>query len=342
MKKIDIQNRNKIWITLTLVTCAIITVVIVALLGDDQIIYTEEIRDVIDKISVDTELSLIIYTDIHHDSAYEIDPLKETLTNIGVVGKQNHVDAVWCLGDMINGHNSTKEQAVGLIREVITEEEKMGLPFHNVEGNHDNNIQSSWEGSGGYGPEVVLPPEELKDILEQSGEIHSDLRAMDYYVDFEDAGIRVICISADYTTFCEETVIWLRDVALKTDKEVLVLSHCPTRPEWGFNHDVVNGEIIEEELKDFCDAGGTIIAFIHGHDHGDMIETADDMPWTGVAIGCARFQVPAGGTTEGMTYAERNVDDETKILFDVVCIDKEKREVRFIRFGAGEDRVINY
>lgn len=327
---------------LGIVVVVCLVVVLITLLHHSKIIYTKEIRETIENNPISSDLSLILFSDIHHDPAYEVDPLEETLANIEAIGNQIHVDSIWCLGDLINGHNSTKEQAVGLIREVISEEEKTGLPFHNIEGNHDNNIQSSWEGTGGYGSEVVLSPEELKEILEQPGEVHSELRATDYYVDFEDAGIRVICISADYTTFCEETAVWLRNVAFKTDKEVLVLSHCPTRPEWGFNHDIVNGEIIEAELKAFCDTGGTIIAFVHGHDHGDMIETAEDMPWTGVAIGCARFQVPAGGTTKGMTYAERNVDDETKILFDVVCIDKKKREVRFIRFGAGEDRVINY
>lgn len=334
------MNKKAYQLLFIAIICLICVVFVV--LNVNQRIFDDEVQATVKNALADSDLSLIIFTDIHHDPAYEVDPLQETLANIGAVGRQTSIDSVWCLGDMINGHNSTKEQAARLIREVIAEEVKTGLPFHNIEGNHDNNIQSSWEGSGGYGPEVVLSPEELKDILEQPGEVHSDLRATDYYVDFEDAGIRVICISADYTTFCEETAVWLRNVAFKTDKEVLVLSHCPTRPEWGFNHDIVNGEIIEAELKAFCDTGGTIIAFVHGHDHGDMIETAEDMPWTGVAIGCARFQVPAGGTTKGMTYVERNVDDETKILFDVVCIDKKKREVRFIRFGAGEDRVTNY
>lgn len=334
-------NKQTVWIIIP-ITILLVAVLLIFLSKSNPFIFSDEMQKTVKSISTNSDLSLILFSDIHHDPVYEVDPLKETIANIGAIGKRTHVVSVWCLGDMINGHNSTKEQAARLIREVIAEEVKTGLPFHNIEGNHDNNIQSSWEGTGGYGSEVVLSPEEMKEILEQPGEVHSEYRAMDYYVDFEDAGIRVICISADYTTFCEETAVWLRNVAFKTDKEVLVLSHCPTRPEWGFNHDIVNGEIIEAELKAFCDTGGTIIAFVHGHDHGDMIETAEDMPWTGVAIGCARFQVPAGGTTKGMTYAERNVDDETKILFDVVCIDKKKQEVRFIRFGAGEDRVINY
>ena len=34
--------------------------------------------------------------------------------------------------------------------------------------------------------------------------------------------------------------------------------------------------------------------------------------------------------------------DETMILFDIVTISQVGRTVRFIRFGAGEDREISY
>lgn len=333
--------KKKIWIALLLIGCAMGILRVILLVGSGSV-FSDEIEKTVAAVPKEAELKLIVFTDIHHDPAYEVDPLKETLACAGKVGKKIGADAIWCLGDLINGHNSTKEEATKLIREVIAEEEKTGLAFHNLEGNHDSNIQSTWDGSGGYGMEVVLGPEELAQVIGQSGEEHSGLRSTDYWVDFEEQGIRVICLSADYTTFTEETAEWLRESALKTEMDVLVMSHCPTRAEWGFNGDVQDGELIEKELKDFCDRGGTVIALIHGHDHGDMIETAEALPWAGVAIGCARFSVPKGGATPGMEYAARNADDATKVLFDTVCVDKEKREVRLIRFGAGEDRVIQY
>lgn len=333
--------KKKIWIALLLIGCAMGILRIILLVGSGSV-FSDEIEKTVAAVPKEAELKLIVFTDIHHDPVYEVDPLKETLACAGEVGKKIGADAIWCLGDLINGHNSTKEEATKLIREVIAEEEKTGIAFHNLEGNHDSNIQSTWDGSGGYGMEVVLGPEELAQVIGQPGEEHSGLRATDYWVDFEEQGIRVVCLSADYTTFTEETAEWLRESALKTEKDVLVMSHCPTRAEWGFNGDAQGGELIEKELKDFCERGGTVIALIHGHDHGDMIETADDLPWTGVAIGCARFSVPQGGATPGMEYAARNAEDATMVLFDTVCVDKEKREVQLIRFGAGEDRVIQY
>ena len=313
------------------------------LLAQNSSVYTAEIESTVASVNrINAPLTLAVFTDIHHDPEDKVDPLPDMTQCLQKLFSRCRIDALWNLGDLINGHNSTKEQATALLREVIAAEQSVTDHYHNIEGNHDNNIQSTWEGSGNLPESVVLTNEELNAVLANEGEVHSSLHATDYYVDFPDQHIRVICISADYTTFQPETAEWLRTTALKTDYNVLVLAHCPTRPEWGFKDDIVNGELIEAELKAFVKSGGTVIAYIHGHDHGDMIETADDLPWTGVAIGCARFQVPTSNGTEGMTYQDRHDDDATKLLFDLICIDQENRQVHFIRFGAGENRVISY
>ena len=143
-----------------------------------------------------------------------------------------------------------------------------------------------------------------------------------------------------------ETVSWLQNEALATGHEVLVLSHIPTRPEWGFRNDVSNGKAIENALSSFVATGGTVIAYIHGHDHGDIINTvtADDGSFLfhEIGIGCARFSCSTANGTPGMKYRERNEDDETMILFDIVSIDQTNRIVYFTRVGAGDDREIRY
>ena len=98
-----------------------------------------------------------------------------------------------------------------------------------------------------------------------------------------------------------------------TEKPVLFLSHIPTRPEWGFHNDVVGGELIEDSIKDFISSGGTVIAYIHGHDHGDVISAVVNeegkVLWNEVAIACSRFHVPKSNGTPGMTFWDRNKDD---------------------------------
>ncbi len=306
-------------------------------------VYSSELDSTVASIKkANASLTLAVFTDIHHDPDDKVNPLPDMTDCLQRLFSRCRIDALWNLGDLINGHNSTKEQATALLEEVIAAEKSVTKHYHNIEGNHDNNIQSTWEGSGSFPESVVLSNGELNAVLSNEGEVHSSLRATDYYVDFPDRHIRVICVTADYTTFLPETAAWLRTTALKTDDAVLVFAHCPTRPEWGFKDDIVNGDLIEAALKAFVESGGTVIAYIHGHDHGDMIETAANLPWTGIAIGCARFQVPTSNGTKGMTYQDRRPDDASALLFDVICVDQENRQLHLIRFGAGQDRVISY
>lgn len=307
--------------------------------------FDAEINDTVGKIP-DNTFNLIIYTDIHHDPSYEIDPWRETLDCISAVSEKAHINAFWNLGDIINGRTTTKAEAIAQIREIMERENGISSDFHRIPGNHDNNIESTFDST--VSMDEVLSPAELKAVLENKHtsqtEHHSTTRPTDYYVDIDQ--LRVVCLTADGATFLSETAEWLRNTALNTDLPVLVLSHIPTRPEWGFHEDVVGGDLIETELKSFIDSGGTIIAFVHGHDHGDMINQVftDDgeVLWNEIAVACSRFHVPTSNGTPGMMFWERNENDATMVIFDVVSIDLEEKTVRFIRFGAGEDREIKY
>ena len=337
---------RKRWLVILVSILCVAVAILFLVLVDKPFIYESEVVSTVHAVErAEPNLTLVIYTDIHHDPAKnEPHVIGKTMDCVVEVGKRVTIDALWNLGDLINGHTTTKAEAVEQINEVLAEENRVTANAHRIEGNHDNNIQATYEGNAGFGMEEVLTNAEMSSVLANTTtsqtEHHSGLRPTDYYVEFPDQGIRVICITAEETTWTEETAVWLREEALKTEDSVLFLAHIPTRPEWGFKNDVVGGELIEDELRAFVESGGTIIAYIHGHDHGDMISDAGE--WKEVAIGCARFQVPTSNGTEGMTFQERNKRDVTKILFDVVCINTEKREVRFIRFGAGTDRVITY
>ena len=329
---------------IVLLIFAIIAIVVLIILSQPSI-YEGEVTSTVNAINkINSSLTLAIYTDIHHDPKNEVDLYKETLECIGEVGRKTNIDALWNLGDIINGHTTTKDEAIVQIKEVTDIEDKITKDAHRIQGNHDNNTQATYESNAGYGAVEILTNEELNSVLENTNttqtEYHSHLRSTDYYVDYDYVGIRVVCISAEDTTFLPETAEWLSSVAFKTDHQVLMLAHCPTRPEWGFKEDIQGGELIEDSLREFISSGGTIIAYIHGHDHGDMISDAGE--WKEIAIGCARFQVPTSNGTPGMTFQDRRHGDATKFLFDIVCIDKEKRQVFFIRFGAGDDRVTSY
>ena len=238
---------------------------------------------------------MLVYSDIHYDpSKKEFQALNPTMYCMEKILQRCKVDALWNLGDLINGHNTTKSEALAQIMVVTQAENQITANAHRIAGSHDDNVQSTYEANTGYGSNEILSVTEMSAALKNAGsEFHNPLRPTDYYVDFPT--IRVVCLSADGTTCQPETSEWLKFAALSTDKEILVLSHIPTRPEWGFRNDVTNGEIIETTLKEYVSHGGTVIAHIHGHDHGDMVQQVisdnGSVLWNSVTIGVQGFNI---------------------------------------------------
>lgn len=288
-------------------------------------------------------LTMAVFTDLHHDPKYPNDPINDMFANIKAINDRIHVDTLMNLGDAIDGQFQTQYQAEGCLSEVVTKMYETTKKSHNLTGNHDDNVQSTWADRGNLDSSERLTLLELNDVLFKgsSGEVHNPNHITDYYYDLDEYDIRVICIGLNYTSYVQATQTWLETIALNTSKKVLVFSHCATKAEWGYMNDISNGTYVETPLNNFVNSGGTVIAFIHGHTHGDMIETDSSIQFTEVAIGCAKFSVPTSGT-EGIIYQPRDAGDYTKILFDLVCVDQTNRKVHFIRCGAGSDRVISF
>lgn len=312
-------------------------------------VYSDEVKATIEAsqtvlaASATPMLTFAVFTDLHHDPKYPYDPTVDMFANIKAIYDRIHFDGLINLGDAIDGQNQTQYQAEGCISDVVTAMYDITDRSHNLIGNHDDNVQSTWDNRGGQPATEQLTLLELNNALFKGSknEVHNASHITDYYIDYDEYGIRVICIGVDYTSYNANTQTWLENTALQTDKKVLVFSHCATKAEWGYLNDVANGTYVETPLNNFVANGGTILAFIHGHTHGDMIETDSSISFTEVAIGCAKFEKMSSGTT-GMTYQDRNASDYTKILFDLVCVDQTNRKVHFIRCGAGTDREVSY
>ena len=291
-------------------------------------------------------LTFAVFTDLHNDKKYAANTLVDTMETIKALDKKLNFDGVFNLGDSIDGQNQTQKEAEDSISEVVAYLRSFTDRSHNLEGNHDNNIQSTWEKYGGYDASNKLTNAELHMLINKgsSNQKHNNsTRFTNYYIDYEEYGIRVVCISADYTTFTSDTKLWLRNVALKTDYNVIVFSHCATKDEWSEN-DIANGNYIEEPLNEFVQSGGTIIAYVCGHSHADLVITDNTIMWNEISIGAAKFKSVTEATTamNGGVIQARNESDHTKILFDVMCIDTTNRKAHFIRCGSGQDRVVTY
>ena len=289
-------------------------------------------------------LTFAVFTDLHHDLKYVNDPTMDMMANINTIYDRLHFDGLMNLGDAIDGQFQTQYQAETCLSQVVTDMYTITTDrSHNLCGNHDDNIQSTWDNRGGQPATERLTLLEINDMLFKGSknEIHNPNHITDYYVDYDEYNIRMICLGINYTSYVSATQTWLENTALQTDKDVIVFSHCATKAKWGYKNDISNGAYIETPLNDFVANGGTVIAYIHGHTHGDMIETDSDISFTEVAIGCAKFETLTEGTT-GITYQPRDADDYTKILFDLICVDQTNRKIHFIRCGAGSDREVSY
>lgn len=306
--------------------------------------YREELEDTAESVAFyrgsRPMLTLLVFSDLHEDPfSAEPKALEDMLACMKELIGEILPDAIFNLGDLIYGERYPLGQAVPQIAEITAKFRGLGVPYYNLLGNHDDLSEPDPPVPGAQPEAEPLTTEDLYRTLLSGnpGAVFNALRRTDFYVDFGD--VRVVCLSAAGAAYQPETAEWLRRQALDTDQAVLVLSHCPTRPEWGYFMDVTGGEMIEDALREFSGRGGTVLAHIHGHDHGDMLEQAEDLPYTGVAVGCARISQPRQGTA-GIVYQPRNPGDETKLLFEVVLVDPQAERVRMIRFGAGENRTV--
>ena len=294
-------------------------------------------------------LLFAIFTDLHHDPENPMDPMKDMFANMKALHERLHFDAIFNLGDSIDGTYYDQATAEKYHAAVKTAARAITPNYYALEGNHDNNVQSTWESKGGFDASEKLTNMELHMVMQRGAPGANNMgyqRATDFMVDFS-YRLRVICISAEYTTYQQDTVEFLLDALSDAGAEhipnVLLLSHCATRPELGFNNDISNGELVEAELEHYQQNGGVLVGHINGHTHGDIMLGIQTHAggYKNISIGCAKFEKLSGGTP-GATYQPRNANDHTKVLFDVVLIDTAARTVDLIRFGAGDDRHYSY
>lgn len=318
--------------------------------GSEQNDYSAEIEATVKAVqtimasSAEPMLTMAVFTDLHAENAAQaVYPTNDMFSCISALNERLNFDAVWNLGDMVDGQYYTQYKNEGYLADIVGRMKEICAASYVVPGNHDDNEQATRDQYAGLDASERMTVLEMHNAVQKFAPgIHCNPnRYTDFYVDFEEYGIRAICVTADYTTFTTQTRDWLSSTALNTQNAVLVMAHQATKAKWGFYNDIVNGNYIESALTDFVSSGGTIIGYIHGHTHGDMIETDESISWTEIAIGCAKFEMLTSGT-EGITYQPRNTNDYTKVLFDVVCVDKTNRKLHFVRCGAGADRVVTY
>ena len=256
---------------------------------------------------------------------------EDTVANLRAVNEVTKFDAVIHLGDLTDGMVPlviTKEYASRVMQDL----KKLGAPLYLALGNHDSNYFRN-------------NPEWMKE--DEQSEFYLKRQVPWYYVDFEEKKLRCIFLhSFNHREqvrygFSMEEVEWVKEVFAQTSKDtkVIVFSHVPLLPEMHFwSKDIRNSGEMLCVLEKYMQQGGTIMAYIHGHNHADQI--CYDKSFPIVSVGCAKCEDFKDKKPKGSITYDRKMRTVSQELWDVMIVDTDENRLEFVRFGAGEDRVI--
>ena len=91
-------------------------------------------------------------------------------------------------------------------------------------------------------------------------------------------------------------------------------------------------------LQNYNQNKNTVLGYIHGHSHCDQINTECGFPI--VSVGCNKMEYFHEYKPEGSVTYQREIGKVSQDLWDGLVITPSKNRLAFIRFGAGEDRII--
>ena len=296
------------------------------------------------RITNDNCLVFPLITDIHYRSSNEYDAQSiapylaiSSGDNMAEIGRQIRFDNVVCLGDIIDGFNSTY-LAKADSNDMMHIFSGVDSPLLNVLGNHDDNR---------YGDGLLTENEIYASFLRNIDErvIRGPMNGANWYRDIEQKKIRIIGLCAinysgdyDYTT---ETQNWFTETlnSLPEDYKSIILLHVPPVNAQTFNGSGYRGGTeIANIINTYTDK---IIAVFQGHTHLDNVFVS---PYLAISTSCNKCYNPESitGAPEDSVFPERSTGTESEDLFEIVVCDTENNLLSCIRFGAGVNRYINY
>ena len=294
-----------------------------------KVYFEFEIEDTIQKVNnkkKENSLVLGLMTDSHYviNGGWE-----DTAYNLQAVNSGVKFDAMIHLGDLTDGMvplSVTKEY----VSKVMQDLEQTGAPVYLALGNHDSNY-------------FHKNPEWMRE--EEQSEFYLNRQKPWYFVDFEKQKVRCIFLySFNHKEkirygFPMEEVEWVKDILANTPEnmKIIVFSHVPLLPKMHFwSKEIRNSSEMLQVLEDYVQQGGTILSYIHGHNHADQI--CHDRNFPIVSIGCAKCEDFKDKKPEGSITYDRKEGTVSQELWDVMIVNADENRLEFVRFGAGEDR----
>ncbi len=278
----------------------------------------------------ENDLAFAVITDTHYvnngtweRSAYNLQQVASRLPLCGIIHLGDLTDGILPLA-------RTKES----VELVLADMRQTGQPVYLCCGNHDSNYFRS-------NPEKMTEEEMSAYYLGRDKPY--------YYVDYPAQKIRILYLySFDYREqvrygFPGEELVWVRETlgAMAEGWAALVCAHVPPLPEIHFWSDQIrNGEELLRILEEYHRAGKKILAYVHGHNHGEQIYRERLFPI--VSLGCNKLEDFQDKKPAGSWTYSRQQGTVTEDLWDVMIVHGDHGGIDFVRFGAGEDKHVKH
>lgn len=295
--------------------------------------FLAEIEDTVKKIQKLQDQGTMVVA-LLTDTHYTVNGTwQDTAANLFAVHQGALFDEVIHLGDLTDGLLS-KEVLTTYTEKIRNDLEKLEIPVRIVLGNHDANY------FGGN--------KEILSLSEQAAlYLKTEEKQTYYHVDHEKQKIRSIFLSS-YDN--EETprygfdlgqIAWVKRILKATPPGYHILIFCHDAPLAHLDYwsdEIRNDDFLMEVLENHQKEYKNILAYIHGHTHADFIYRERLFPI--ISVGCAKCEGMQEKKPEGVKTEMRMLGTVSQDLWDVLLVKPKEKKLHFIRFGAGEDRIV--
>ena len=285
-----------------------------------------EARRVIDRVGALRKQGDMVFV-LLADSHYNVNGTwGDTQREIELLSDEIELSGIIHLGDLTDGM-VTGDATHHYVNIVLDGLKNCGAPVWVALGNHDTNYFRR-------NPEYFSP--------EQQCGLYLDGNETRYYNDI--SGLRLIFLDSfdlfktekyGYSTECAH---WLGQAleSMPVSSKAIILSHLPplTRLQY-WSKSLYNENELTSILKRNPDR---ILAWINGHNHADRLDNSEGFPI--ISIVNAKCEAFSEYKTEGFVTPNRKIGEASQEAFDLMVVNADRETIRFIRFGAGSDRLV--
>ncbi|CAM4481117.1 metallophosphoesterase family protein [Paenibacillus xylanexedens] len=271
------------------------------------------------------DIPFLLLTDTHYTVNGTWD---DTYASIQQLHKEIGLDGIIHLGDFTDGMTS-REVSRHYVEQVLGDLKKNEIPVWVTLGNHDTNYFGN---------------NSDRFSIEEQCELYLGRDEPRYFVDFDKQKLRFIFLDSfdpnetlryGYNAAC---IQWLNKLLENTpeDWKVAIFSHLTPVSRLQYWAKELRGE---NELMQLLNIhADKVLAFINGHNHGDFLDNEEGFPI--ISIVNSKCEAFTEYKPEGFITPNRKLGDPSQEAFDIMLVDSEKGQIRFVRFGAGKDKIV--